>query len=600
MEYGELFEAISDFEQRFYDESIEVVPGYAFNQYNTIKRIVLYYSGKFEKSQKDSTYFHNMSRDKVRNGIKNIDLDTKDLQIISDNPIRDKLKVWVTREKTKKIFKKLKIGRKINACTRDFCQFGTLVLKKNPKSEGYIDVVDLRNLVNEPTCESLDKSPYVIENHYLLPRELIEISKDWDNREQVKEVLDKLKEKSSDPKSDISTGSLGIEAYINLKEVYGIIPESWIVEGGDKYNYVRAKMLCIVDHGELTHGWMLWSKVITDKEFPYKEVHFDRVKGRWLGLGLVEEIFDPQTRKNELVNLRFSAMRFAALMLLQTQDNTILRNILSDLENGDILTMNQLLTRVPTEMRDHSVFQMEENDVEGNAAKLTNSFEVTSGESLPSGTPYSLGALMDRNVNKYYEYIREEFGLFWTEIYMGWLMPYAVKDFNKQELLKIIDPDMLSWVREELAQTRMWESVKKYILNFGRKPRIDELDFVKNIVMNQYKDEIVLDIPDGYLKDFEYEIDLLVTGENLDKRQSIITLSTILQILGQNPQMLDNPVTKRLFAELLDISGISIGDIGKMEAPRMISSPQGQIPGEQLAQAQASIPLPLPQAPIVG
>jgi len=64
-------------------------------------------------------------------------------------------------------------------------------------------------------------------------------------------------------------------------------------------------------------------------------------------------------------------------------------------------------------------------------------------------------------------------------------------------------------------------------------------------------------IPKGYYDDIKYKIDVVITNEQIDVATKLTTLQTILTIIGTNPTILQDPRTKKVFYQLLDLAGIS-------------------------------------------
>jgi hypothetical protein len=56
-------------------------------------------------------------------------------------------------------------------------------------------------------------------------------------------------------------------------------------------------------------------------------------------------------------------------------------------------------------------------------------------------------------------------------------------------------------------------------------------------------------------KDFEWNIKMNVTGENSNDDNMVQTLTTALQIVGSNPQALQNPTFALLFNKIISMTG---------------------------------------------
>jgi hypothetical protein len=54
---------------------------------------------------------------------------------------------------------------------------------------------------------------------------------------------------------------------------------------------------------------------------------------------------------------------------------------------------------------------------------------------MPSGQPFRLAAVRNREAGYMFEYRRQEAGLFAQEIYRDWVLPFHVKEIKNQKEL---------------------------------------------------------------------------------------------------------------------------------------------------------------------
>jgi hypothetical protein len=80
-----IYEFVKQARDDYYSKEIEVVPGYEFSQYKTLRTIELYHNSRFESGKKDSLKrekpFYNITKFRVNVAVRATDLDTKDVQI---------------------------------------------------------------------------------------------------------------------------------------------------------------------------------------------------------------------------------------------------------------------------------------------------------------------------------------------------------------------------------------------------------------------------------------------------------------------------------------------------------------------------------------
>ncbi|MFZ5365425.1 MAG: hypothetical protein ACOZBH_04500 [Patescibacteria group bacterium] len=576
MTQDNVFERIRNYENDFLNKKAKIVGGYYFDQLETIKRIHLYYASQFDNGNSDEfgyKYFYNESKPRCKNATKNIDFDTKDIQIKAVNGGLDYHKAMIMRTDVRRWMRQRQLGKVINESVIKVPRYGTFVLKKS-NSKKIVEPVDLRNIKCDTTANSLQDT-WVVEDHYYTTSELRKMKDIWNSEAielAIKSFITHRKENYDD--GEISeSGEKGNAQYILVKEFYDDVPENWVVDNGDNEKQVLAQFVVIMpedsekkgsQNDNKKQGLTLFKEVLEDGKKDYKEVHYDRIDGRWLGCGIVEDSFDGQMMKNEYINQIMLSIRLSNLILFQTEDKTLAKNILSDLMNGDILKVKGIINRIDTTNRGTQENTILNSEIENLLNKLSNSFEVTTGESMPSGTPLGLGQMLNQNANKLFDFIREEIGMFWQEVFEDWIMPEIEKDLNKEHILEILDKDQIILLNEAVKKDKVWEAIKKRILQGRGTPTQEDIQNAMQIIDDQFatKDTIYLDLPKDFYN-FKKSVECYITDERYNKMERSQTLMTILQTVGGNPQLLDHPI----FKQLLDWAQVAPFNMPKQGAP---------------------------------
>jgi hypothetical protein len=590
-----IFKIIENYERDFIDNKVQIVDGYDFNQLATVKDNQRYYAGKFRDGNEDEfgyKYFANMGKPRVKNSAKNTDIDTKDINIRATSPDND-YKSWIMRRDVKLWMKRRNLGVIFNEMAILTPKYGTFVLKKVGGKE-IVRKVDLKNLKNDQTCEKLAYSGWAIEDHYYTPSELqaeVEL-RGWAS-EQVEKAIASFRTNRKENYDDNTDSSQpqGDAQYIHVKEFYGDVPETCFDEKGDSNKYKCCNFIIVSPEpgkAETTEkeaekqGLILYKKEIKSIADIYKEVHFDREEGRWLGVGIIEDLRDTQIMKNEQINQMMLAIKLANLILFQTGDETIARNILTDLVNGDIVKVKQELKRIDTENHGLNTDTLLSREIQTIADSLSNSFEVTTGESLPSGTPFSLGMLIDKNANKLFDFILENMGMFIQDVFENWVIPELEKDLSKAHLLGITNKEEMQWIMGRMKNQKVWSAVSALILETGTMPTQAEVQLADQVLTERMmdKESLALDLPDDFY-DFEKAVEVDVTDERHNKGEQLTTLGSIMQVLGKNPEMIDSPV----FHQILDMAGFA--DIDFRGKPNEMAPQQQQQTSQKMAQMQA-------------
>lgn len=541
-----IFFQISKEIDEFQKQSVQIVDKFRFNQKKTIDRIYYYYNSQFESGEFDSEgfkkYFFNIVKNPCYVATKAVDFDTKDI-IITAAPGHSTEKAWLLDRDLKFWFKKIQFGKLLNRIFYELPIFGSVVLKK---VQNRYHFVDLRNLINEQSADSLEKSSYVIEIHYYTPEELRE--KNWDNIEETIKFWQETK-----------------VPYIRIIERYGLVPENWLKPNGDPKKYVYSRFIVYIKETKPSSqrlevdrvGLVLDKTKLDRKDFPYREIHWEKIPGRWLGQGRVEILFDPQIRVNEEMNLRVKSSFFSSLHLFQTIDETLKQNLL-EVKTGQVLQVRSPITRVPTEERNLSSYETEHRLWLQNRDELTMSYDVIRGERLPAGTPLGAAMLAATMTTSYFDQIRENIALEIKELLYKDIVPQFLAENTKEHYLKLIGEDIDKWHRLQ-KKRRMNEEFFRFLARQNKIPTPVQQDLIRERI-EESKEEIIF-IPKDFYKDLEYDIDVVITGEAKDIRVRAMNLQMALQAITVDPTLLSDPVKRKILAQILEAGGVKLEDI---------------------------------------
>ena len=468
---------VGNFKENFLKKEIEIVPGLMHSQYEVVKRTYFYQHNQFESGPIDENgdpkYFYDLVTDRNDDASKNIDLDTKDVYIKGESG-GAYLKSWMLRREFMGYAKESGFGMKLNTLSDDLPAFGTVVWKKIKNHEGRTDVeaVELINLMNDPAVKSL-KDGIVIERHVLTQSDLRRYTA-WD-QDAVNDLISAGQTISRVGFLDTNQSSLhgstatNVDEFTPFYEVYEMWAEipRWMYEqykrGGKPRVYQRGLPPVQKQPGAIESPYMgnmnesvyvmavvsgvdsgqketvLFCKEVSRNLFPYKEVHFRRRKGRWLGVGNYEACFDLTEKANEITNRYFSSLRIALLHLYQTRDKTHVKNVLSDLLDGDLVVSRSEINAIPTEIRGAQDYQIEMKMIEAKADRICKSLEVVTGANLPSNTPFKLGSQQLVSATKFFEKVQENMGLFLEDVFNNWLLIDFGKALTEEHILEILD-----------------------------------------------------------------------------------------------------------------------------------------------------------------
>lgn len=620
-----IFRQIRDERQDFLQNEIEVVPGYNFSQYNTIKKIHLYSNGHYEKGDYEEVngvlrkkIFHQMSTWRCEVATKMIDMDIKDFVLVSNNPETD-WNVFLLEKELKVWFKKNEMGQILNEISDELPVYGSVVLQKTATGA---KLVDLRHFYVDQATDVLKNARYINLRHLLSHQDLRKMGKKgWEN---VNEAIDKFSGKytqgydisgvtKSSNGSSLFWEGAGVQTtqpegapLVEVWERYGEVPLSWFTDKeSDDNEYVLAKY-CVTgidqtiknENGVIMgeEGLVLYKEQID--ELPFKEVHYKKTKGRWLGVGIVELLFEPQRRKNEIENQKARANELASLQIFQSRDETIASNITTDLQNGEILKVKSEITPIATESRSMVALENQAQELENHANDLTFSRDVVSGENAPSSATLGAVQIQTQQTTAVFDYKKENIGMFLGEFIKDLVFPQIEKELNKEHVLRITGSmGELQKLRDNYATNYANRQVIEIILNGENVEDYQALyDVFKQKGLEEISkmgDKIWTEINANFFKNLDYNVDIVSTGENNNIYSKINNGNAILQLLGADPTVITDPVKRKVLFKVMSSMGWHISELEEIEK----EAGQQQQLMQQNPQMQEQMPSQQPQLP---
>ena len=514
---SELTNKITKEIEGYKNNTYEMLEGYSFSASKLLRRIGIYKAeiyptGKFD-SQGNYKYFFNIITPRVNSEIKNVDFDTKDILLYSDAK-GDDMRILLSNIGMKDYLDKSGEAEKLNEAVEQGSEWGNVVWKET--TDGY-KILELTNvMVLNQTAKTLEDSD-VIESEVMLSTDLRKKMDVWEN---VEELI-----KSAKPDTKKTSPEFYIyerNGEVSQKEYYQAKGKN----GGKEDKYLLAKVIVGGTEKEKPTQ-VLFCEELDEK--PYKEYHRSSYAGRWLRMGLYEILMDIQTRANEIGNQIARGLEWASKKVFASPDRLIAQNILTDLQSGDIVKTTGL-TAVDTRMEGLDQLIADWNRLMQMADALANSYEVVTGESSPSGTPFRLAAQQNLNANKLFDFIREKLATAFQGVVEDWILPKVLKDLRTKEILRITqDSGVLNRYYEALIES--W-----YIRNLLSFPPHDE-EQAKDLKLQKLQEllknkEAVVDLEKDMWKDFKPRVKVAIVGENynlaadLDTLNSFITLET--------------------------------------------------------------------------
>lgn len=334
-----------------------------------------------------------------------------------------------------------------------------------------------------------------------------------------------------------------------------------------------------------------------EKRNPYMLTHLIKEDGRTLGIGAVEHLFDSQWMQNHTMKNMKDTLDLSSKLIFQTSDsNFIGRNVLSSIETGDILinALNQPLTQINNSKQDVTALQNFSSMWSALSQDITSTPDAIRGNTMPSGTPYSLAAFSGAQANSLFELMTENKGLSVSDMASMFIIPNLKRTLkHREEILAILDDAGITeidqmYVPVKAIQTHN-ENFKKDLLAGNIPQAFDKTTAeasAKQDLMSQgnKRSFVPSDATDqqwaDLFSDFEWDsVSVEVTNENTDKQAVLTTLNTTLQTIAQNPAILQDSNAKMVFNAILTETGrLSPLQLSQSPAPQPVSPSNSPLP----------------------
>lgn len=528
----EIFGLIQENKKYNEDAQVKLNPDFAVKQHDIINLIDLYWVSKFRDGYTDALGFlkpfYNIVNTPVDVASKMIDIDTKNVRIISEDGA-SYYPAWFFEKEFKQWMKANNFAKLLNDIVYNLPKYGTVVVKKSKGNN--LRIVPLQNLYNRPDVDGLEDG-MIIEEHQE-PRYKFK-KNTWD-KNKIKEALDKAKD----------------EELITYYECYGDFSEV----GDEENNYYIA-----TEQGIIVYSAKL-------DECPYRDVHWDKVQGRYLGRGVVEKLFEAQVQTNKVAHMKSQSLNWTSKRVWQSRDTGLTRNLMTDVQNGDIVKITSEIVPVSTEERNLHAYQEEEVRWDRLIDKLGFSYDLVAGGAIQASMPATSAAIQAQMASGFFELKQEDVGIFLQNIIYDWILPSFKKDRRLEHKLTIeaFEVDELEKLRQMSLNWDINTETVKFIKKAGRIPEPMELEAIKTLIKERKKTKKDITIPEGFYDNIKSRVEVVITKENIDLAQKMVSAQTLLQIIGGNPSVLQDPATRKIIIRISEFMGMPINEVSERE-----------------------------------
>lgn len=384
--------------------------------------------------------------------------------------------------------------------------------------------------------------------------------------------------------------------YIKLYELHGDLPVSYLTgQDTDKDEYAQQmhvlSFVAAKDKGRFDDFTLVSGREAQD---PYMLTSLlPNTDGSISVNGSVKNLFEAQWMMNHTVKSIKDQLDLASKNIWQTADpNYIGRNVLTALEVGDILVHadNKPITQVQNTAPNVSIQESFANMWKSQSSEINGISEAMLGNNPPAGTAWrQVSALLQEN-HSLFELMTENKGLCLETMLRRFVIPFLKKQMDtSDEITATLEAHDITKIDQMYipaeAVRRFNAKAKEQILSAQQAQPYDQQSAHQEVqkelsTQGAVRYFVPSDIPDvtwgDVLKDLEWKLEVDVTGEsNLDK-ENLVTLSTMLQTIAQNPRVLFDPNAKLIFNKILLSTG-AVSPLELVEAQPFIIPPNKRL-----------------------
>ena len=511
------------------------------------------YLGKFDVKKDEVTgrkkYFVPLTEDMTETVVKNIDLDTLDINIRSTNP-NGYASSNILRYLISYFMRKNYWGEILNEMLRLFCIDGTVILKNLKNYDKKLNrqviksrIVDRTNFIIDPSEDNIQEAGAVIERNVLRKSEIEKYP--WKNVQYVNET------------TSFNRLNTLIGAEVKTQVPYVEVFERWgeLPIGKDGKWVSAVAIVSDLDANPVVHLVKENKKGIK----PYEECRYRKLFGRWDGRGIGEMLIPLQRYLNETVNLRINAARIAQLGLFKVRKGSgITRQLLKSLISGGAIPVTRMedIAELRTPDIKESSYRDEETTYNW-AQKVTGAFDVSRGEGLPASQPATTAMLQEKGCQSGFNLIQQSLGTFLSRVFERHIIPLLIENLKIDDVISIVgSPKEL----KELDNNYINKKTKDYYINSmkkGKLPSGEDVAMFKDLQqqkLNKFGKNRYLSDLKKVLSGWEYEVQIFVTKESFNKAVIVQQLNELLINYSQVPGT--NLDTDAIFKEILDLMGI--------------------------------------------
>lgn len=425
------------------------------------------------------------------------------------------------------------------------------------------EAVDLKTIA---FCDQTDimAGPICLKHQYTIA-EIDKNKSKWNKKKVELAITQAVAEKSNALTGDqkVKTPSKYIEVY----ELRGELPETWLEGGEDPNNYTnQMHLVCYYkDTSGNRQGITLYKgedKPLEDNFFALK---IDRIrsKGRACGRSVVESLFEP-VKWNNYSAIKIKELLDSAVNVFQTDSEEYGNQKITELKLNTVLKHEpgRPITKVDGSLQNLTAFTNQQTKYTNDARIIGSASDAQLGTNPVSGTPFALQSLVVQQGQGIHEYRQGKIATFFSDVlYPKLILPYLIKELNVgKKFSEELSLEEMIEISETIASNKTEKRVKEMILD-GKTVNPEMRETMKALMIEEFKkggSRKFFEIIKGELKDIPVVVKINIKGKQKDMAKQADAYNNVIRAVVANPQAFAQiPGISKLTNEMLENSGLS-------------------------------------------
>lgn len=551
-DYKALFATIDDHVKLYEQGTITISDDIEFSMRQTVRQTTHYILSKYLGTQNDALGRRKPFRN-IGNAIVDLEwraknIDRKSIEAQANDG--DYIFSLVVNKELQKWMRDNNFGKTIDDYQRKKSEYGSVLPKKTESAtELIIEMCKWEYMAVDP--RDIAKG-IKVEKNYLSPLDLLAKKGIWDDAPIDLALAAHKKQRTKD------------ENRIEVLDVEGEFPDEFFA--ADEYEeqdadafHLRNAIVAVVG----TKKFCLYQTTLTESRFKHDKRK--EVEGCDFGMGVWQEIFEPQIWTNEAVISEKFAMDLAGKVVVKTNKKSNLASAAS-LKDGEMIELDAGEFFDPVQLMPNALPQYQ-NQIDSwfvNTQRDQSAYPGMTGEQPKASTPGISLQLQAAQGGSIFNKRRDQDGFFLGGIILDWVMPFLVKRINAEHTLTAsYSPGELEQLDEAIAQFHADKHVKSRLLDpsfadrrVSAPTQLDKDAIVAGARAKLMKrgSERSLFIPKGYItmKRVREKVRFNITDEMQDDQRRLNGLATTLASLAP-----EDPQRASIIQEMMETVGIS-------------------------------------------